>query len=180
MHDSVLVWVGEQIGRSKARLRGARVLEVGSANINGSVRPGIERALAPRSYLGLDIAPGPGVDIVCPGGVEAFPGEDQFDLVVSCEMLEHAERWESAFRAMARLLAPGGVLLLTARGPGFPRHDPPDFWRFTPYDLELAAVACGLVAVLAQQDPQVPGAFLRAVKRRMPRVMCEPGAPPLE
>jgi SAM-dependent methyltransferase len=180
MHDSVLVWVGEQIGWLGPHRRGARVLEVGSADINGSVRPGIERALSPRSYLGLDIAPGPGVDIVCPGGVESFPGEDQFDLVVSCEMLEHAERWEAAFRAMVRLLRPGGVLLLTARGPGFPRHNPPDFWRFTPSDLGRAAVACGLVAVRAQQDPQVPGAFLYAVKQRMPRVMREPGAPPLE
>jgi SAM-dependent methyltransferase len=175
MHQSVMAWVSEQLPSLVTGLR-PRVLEVGSANVNGSVRLLIEKTLQPISYVGLDIAAAPGVDVVCP--VENYPGTDQYDLVVSCEMLEHAADWVSAFRAMARLLKPGGTLLLTCRGPGFPRHNPPDHWRFTPHSLALAAMACGLSVDCSAPDPQVPGAFLRAVKMAMPIVMREPGDVP--
>jgi len=41
----------------------ARTLEIGSLDINGSVRQFFDGG----SYIGLDVAPGHGVDIVCPG-----------------------------------------------------------------------------------------------------------------
>lgn len=164
MHESVLAFAAKVI--QPEDVAGKTVLEVGSANVNGSVRPQIE-AMGPASYLGIDLAPGPGVDEAWEGGVEQFaalkPGP-VFDLVVSCEMLEHAERWESAFRAMADLVAPGGKLVLTCRGPGFPFHNPPDHWRFSPSDLWRASVLVGLWPTIAEWDPQVPGVFLVAEK----------------
>jgi SAM-dependent methyltransferase len=166
MHESVLAFCAKVIGPDD--VAGRSVLEVGSANVNGSVRPQIE-AMGPARYLGLDLAAGPGVDLVCSRGVEEYAmtrvaGQlpPAYDLVVSCEMLEHAERWESAFRAMASLVAPGGALVLTCRGPGFPFHNPPDHWRFTPSDLWRAAILCGLWPVAVAADPQAPGVFLRA------------------
>ena len=39
------------------------MLEVGSLNVNGSIRPMIE-SRGPRSYLGVDVLDGPGVDRV--------------------------------------------------------------------------------------------------------------------
>lgn len=164
MHESVLAFAAEVI--SKEDVAGKSVLEVGSAMINGSVRPQIE-ALDPVRYLGIDLAPGPGVDEADPGGIEHWrptlgKHPAQFGLVVSCEMLEHAERWVSAFRAMAQLVAPGGKLVLTCRGLGFPFHNPPDHWRFEPSDLWRASVLAGLWPVVARQDPQVPGVFLVA------------------
>lgn len=164
MHESVLAFCAKVIGPDD--VAGKRVLEVGSANVNGSVRPQIE-AMGPSSYLGIDLADGPGVDLVVPGGVEAFAVAAQgpmADLVVSCEMLEHAERWEQAFRAMAALVAPGGALVLTCRGPGFPFHNPPDHWRFTPSDLWRAAVLVGLWPTVVESDPQAAGVFMRAEK----------------
>jgi len=151
---------------SRDDVAGKSVLEVGSANVNGSVRPQIE-AMGPASYLGIDLAPGPGVDEVAPRGVEDWrptlgKSPSAFDLVVSCEMLEHAERWQAAFAAMARLVAEGGKLVLTCRGPGFPRHNPPDHWRFTTSDLWHAAIMCDLWPTIVRADPQVPGAFLVA------------------
>lgn len=157
MHESVLAFAAEVI--SKEDVAGKSVLEVGSAMINGSVRPQIE-ALGPKIYTGIDLAPGPGVDVVCP--VENMPQDLEYDLVVSCEMLEHAERWVSAFRRMAQLVAPGGKLVLTCRGLGFPFHNPPDHWRFEPSDLWRASVLAGLWPIMARQDPQVPGVFLVA------------------
>ena len=162
MHESVLKFCSDVIRPED--VEGKSVLEVGSANVNGSVRPQIE-AMGPARYLGLDLAPGPGVDVAYPGGIETYSPEfDQktFDLVVCLEMLEHAERWVSAFRAMAQLVAPGGALVLTCRGLGFPYHNPPDHWRFEPSDLWRAAVLSGLWPTVCQADPQVPGAFIRA------------------
>jgi SAM-dependent methyltransferase len=168
MHASVLKFCSDVIRPED--VAGRTVLEVGSAMINGSVRPQIE-AFGPSRYLGLDLAEGPGVDLVCPNGIEEYSSTriagqlpPLYDLVVSCEMLEHAERWISAFRAMAHLVAPGGALVLTCRGPGFPYHNEPDHWRFEPSDLWRAAVLSGLWPTVCQHDPQVPGVFLRAEK----------------
>lgn len=160
MHDSVLAFCHRIILPSE--VEGKSVLEVGSAYVNGSVRPQIE-ALKPARYVGIDLAAGPGVDVVC--AAEHLPDDLDADLVVSCEMLEHAHDWKAAFARMAR--AARETLVLTARGPGFPYHNPPDYWRFTPSDLWRASMLCGLWPTYVGWDPQVPGVFLKAVRRPM-------------
>lgn len=178
MHESVMSWVQDECLHLP---RGGKVLEVGSRNVNGSIRPIVERLVAPISYMGVDLEGGDGVDLVLPGGIESLPEcRPGYDLVVSCEMLEHAERWEAAFRAMARILAPGGTLLLTCRGPGFARHNcksayEGDYWRFTVDELEAAAICCGLRVRGCVDDWQVPGVFLRAERVSWPSPMPEPG-----
>ena len=165
MHDSVLAFCHRVILPNE--VEGKTVLEVGSAYVNGSVRPQIE-ALLPSRYIGIDLATGPGVDVVC--AAEHLPAELEADLVVSCEMLEHAQDWKAAFRRMAS--AARETLVLTARGPGFPYHNPPDHWRFTPSDLWRASMLCGLWPTYVGWDPQVPGVFLKAVRRDM--LPCQP------
>jgi hypothetical protein len=117
-------------------------------------------AMGPARYVGVDLAPGPNVDVVC--AAEHLPDECLADLVVSCEMLEHAENWKDAFRRMCALA--GETLVLTCRGPGFPFHNPPDHWRFMPSDLAAAARLCGMKPVACEPDPQVPGVFLKAIR----------------
>jgi hypothetical protein len=158
MHASVLEFCKKVIHPDE--VQGKTILEVGSAFVNGSVRPQIE-AMKPARYVGIDLAPGPGVDVVCP--VEHLPADVDADLVVSCEMLEHAQDWKAAFRRMAD--AARSTLVLTARGPGFPYHNPPDHWRFVPSDLWRASLLCGLWPVYVGWDPQVPGVFLKAERR---------------
>ncbi len=72
---------------------GKRVLEVGSLDVNGSARAILE-PLGPSDYTGVDIAHGPGVDVICNSEklVEKF-GAASFDVVVSTEMLEHVQDW---------------------------------------------------------------------------------------
>lgn len=157
MHESVLQFVRNNLYPNE--VKGKTVLEVGSAMINGTVRPLIE-ALGPSSYVGLDLKEGPGVDRV--GAVESLNvATDAADLVVSCEMLEHAENWCEALESMCLLARE--TLILTARGPGFPHHNPPDHWRFRPHDLIRVIEACSLRVVTCVQDPQVPGVFVKAV-----------------
>ena len=160
-HRSVLAFVMTHI--SAEDIAGARVLEVGSLDVNGSPRWLIE-LLAPTSYVGVDIRPGPKVDRICDASeLVATFGAESFDVVVSTEMLEHAEDWRAAVSNMKRVLAPGGLLLITTRSPGFPLHDyPGDHWRFTREDaLEIFADMEELEVV---EDPMAPGILVRARK----------------
>ena len=82
-------------------------------------------------------------------------------------MLEHAGAWRAAVTGIVQVLAPGGVLLLTTRGPGFPYHPhPEDHWRFTVEQMAAIAAACGLDIIRCEPDPDPasPGVFLLAAK----------------
>jgi SAM-dependent methyltransferase len=125
-----------------------RVLEVGSLDVNGSVRTDLGPLAA--SYVGIDIRPGPGVDAVLDVGhvLERF-GPSAFDLVASTEMLEHCPDWAGAVFQMLSVLGDAGLLLLTTRSPGFPLHDHPgDHWRFTAEDVRSLLEPLGHVLEL--------------------------------
>lgn len=165
MHPSAYAFASTALAAED--VKGKRLVEVGSYNYNGTVR-GVYEAMSPASYLGADAQHGPGVDLTCPA--EKLPdvlGDGGAGVVISTEMLEHAEDWRGAMTGMTRLLAPGGLLLLTARGPGFPYHPHPgDHWRFTPDAMDAAAEACGLEVIRCEPDPDPasPGVFLLARK----------------
>lgn len=93
------------------------VLEVGSLNINGSVRPFFENC----AYIGLDVSPGPCVDVVCLGHEYDMP-DGSFDTVISCECFEHNPYWVETFQNMIRLCKPGGLIIMTCATEGRPEH----------------------------------------------------------
>src|SRR5215831_3175403 len=96
-----------------SEMRGKRVLEVGSFDVNGSLRSYVQ-AHAPASYHGTDIRMGPGVDEVCDAiGLISRFGKDSFDLVLSTEMLEHARDWRATIRNIKQVTRPGGTILIT-------------------------------------------------------------------
>lgn len=143
-------------------VRDARILEVGSLDVNGSVRPIIERD-APREYIGVDIAAGPGVNIVCDaqGLVDRF-GAGSFDIVISTELLEHVRDWREAVHQMKMVCKDGGIILVTTRSRGFPYHGfPHDYWRFEIADMREIFADCAIAAL--EPDPQ-RGVMLKAVK----------------
>lgn len=162
MHESVMMFLRTDVLAEE--IRGKSILEVGSQDVNGSPRT-VLLSWKPASYVGIDFSPGKGVDLVV--DVAAIPeyfGERQFDVVVSTEMLEHAQDWRVAVRAMKRVLSPGGLLILTTRGPGFPYHGyPHDYWRFTVAD--FARIFSDMrVETLRPDDPCFPGVLLKAWK----------------
>lgn len=93
-----------------------RVLEVGSQNINGSVRPLFHRCL----YIGIDVGPGDGVDVVASG--HAYKPVGLFDTIISTECAEHDEHWKETMMNCMRLLKPGGAMIFTCAGEGRPEH----------------------------------------------------------
>jgi SAM-dependent methyltransferase len=93
------------------------VLEVGSADINGSIR----NLFTGCDYIGVDVAAGDGVDIVKPGQDLDLP-DASFDVVISCECFEHNQFWRETFLNMVRMLRPGGLCIFTCGGLGRREH----------------------------------------------------------
>lgn len=108
---------------------GRKVLEVGSLNINGSVRDFFRDC----EYIGLDVAPGKNVDVVCEGQKYDAP-DNSFDVVISCEVMEHNPYWLETFQNMVRVCKPGGIIVMTCATIGRPEHGTT---RTTPNDSPL-------------------------------------------
>lgn len=115
MHDEASEFV-----RRYGSLESLSVIEIGSRNINGSAREHFPHA----SWIGLDIRPGEGVDIVT--DAEFYEPEATVDLVICCEVFEHTDRWRQMIGAASRWLNPGGRLLVTCAGPGRHEHSAED------------------------------------------------------
>ncbi len=158
MHESVMAWVKKKVARHG--LAELQTLEIGSANVNGSVRQ-----FFTGPYLGVDLEQGPGVDLVVQPGYIPLP-DASFAVIVSTEALEHDVRPWDTLCECARLLRPGGWLLLTCRGfhqgGCFPFHNPPDRWRFSSDAMRTMTQDAGLNLLELKSDPQVPGWFLLA------------------
>lgn len=140
-----------------------KILEIGSYNVNGSVRFELLKR-NPLSYTGIDMAPGPCVDEICNvyDIVERF-GYNSFDIVISTEMMEHVEDWRLAINNIKRVCKPGGRILITTRSYGFPLHGYPlDYWRFELYDME--DIFSDFINVCVEKDPIDIGVFIGAVK----------------
>lgn len=96
-----------------------RILEIGSRNVNGSVRGLFPKAM---EYVGIDLKPGDGVDVVADGGKWRPADGKTFDLVVSTECLEHTPFAEEICHTAFDVLKPGGVFIVTAAGPNRAEH----------------------------------------------------------
>lgn len=143
-------------------LSGKRVLEVGAYDVNGSVRGAVSR-WQPSEYVGVDVVPGPGVDLTCDvTNLARRLGECSFDVVISTEMLEHVRDWRSAVANLKAVLRPGGDLLLTTRSRGFHFHGyPADFWRFEISDMKVIFEDMSLLA-LESDRAESPGVLVHA------------------
>jgi SAM-dependent methyltransferase len=143
---------------------GKAVLEVGSKEVNGSVKPTVTALGNPASYMGVDIEEGKNVDEIVPieALVEHF-GADRFDVVICTEVLEHVYDWRVAVDNLKRVLKPNGTLIITTRSFGFPYHGYPyDFWRYQPDDLK--AIFGDFHIQFLHYDAQSIGVWMKAKK----------------
>lgn len=96
--------------------------------------------------IGTDVVHSPhgisAVDVIAPA--EHLPFADRvFDVILCTEVLEHALEPTTAMRELARVLKPGGYLLLSVPFI-YPIHEAPyDHWRFTSYGLRHLCQATG-------------------------------------
>lgn len=128
MHDTALS-IGGLVMRTYCPQKGARILDVGSQDMNGSLRD-----VAPKDakYTGLDYEDGKGVDIVLEPGKPWPVDDDHFDLVLATSVLEHDPAFWVTFEAMCRKAKPGGHIYISAPSNGIVHRCPQDYWRFYP------------------------------------------------
>jgi SAM-dependent methyltransferase len=112
------------------------VVELGSQDVNGSLRdhcpPGVH-------YIGLDVIPARGVDLVVDPEGHLPLATDAVDVVVTSSALEHDVCFWETFLELIRILRPGGLLYVNAPSNGVFHRYPVDCWRFYP-DAGLALV----------------------------------------
>lgn len=144
-------------------ITGKRVLEVGSYDMNGSIRPYIE-SNSPKEYIGTDMCEGPGVDLAC--GVEDLVkkfGKESFDLVIVTEVLEHVPNWKKAITNIKSLCKKDGIIFITSPAKGFPYHPcPKDYWRFNKEDFKIIFADCEILMLEEIQKP--PTTMLKCQK----------------
>jgi len=97
--------------------KSATVLEVGSLDINGSVRQFFQDC----NYTGIDLGEGKGVDVVC-NGQDYNANDNTFDTCISCECFEHNPEWVATFNNMYRMTKPNGLIIMSCATTGRPEH----------------------------------------------------------
>ena len=162
MHPTVQEFVERTL--TTEHVAGKKVLEVGSCDVNGSVRPYVE-SLGPKMYHGVDATPGPRVDqVVDCGELSVRVGYAAWDVVITTEMLEHVRDWRACMLELYYSVRPGGLLLITTRSPGFPYHPfPEDYWRYTNAQMRAILDALQLETLVVEDDPEL-GVFALARK----------------
>jgi SAM-dependent methyltransferase len=117
-HPEQLAFFQAVVGRNRGFVAGARVLEIGSYDVNGSIRSVFEGA---GEYVGVDLTQGPGVDLVAYGHQVDHP-DGTYDIAVSGECFEHDPHWRDTFANMVRLARAGGLVVFTCASHGRPEH----------------------------------------------------------
>ena len=111
MHVEANQWV-----QNFATDRTIDVIEIGSLNVNGTIRDLFPNA----RWIGLDRVAGPGVDVVT-DAIDYTPMH-LVDMVISCEAFEHTPNWREVIQRSFDWLKPGGIMIVTAAGLGRQPH----------------------------------------------------------
>lgn len=111
-------------------------------------------------------------------------GAEMFDLALSLDVIQHLPRPHgdrAAMRELARVLAPGGRLLLRTNSRcGYPDVDAPDYHRYTLAEVAALLDECGLVRErlsYVNVAPALALTVLRTLRGRTPQ--SDPGLPSL-
>lgn len=108
------------------------IYEFGSLQVPGQEGFADLRPFFPgKRYVGADMRPGPGVDMIMDLHHLDLPDESA-GTVLSLDTFEHVEYPRKAVEEVHRILQPDGIFIVTSVM-DCPIHDYPyDYWRFTP------------------------------------------------
>jgi SAM-dependent methyltransferase len=94
-------------------------------------------------YVRADIAGGHHVDVVLDGDGSTGQLDNSFDVVLSSQVLEHVANPKRYLEEARRILAPGGLLILSTHGMFLEHGCPDDYYRWTGFGLERIATDAG-------------------------------------
>lgn len=131
------------------------VVEFGSLQVepgqNGDLRP----LFSGRSFVGTDMRPGPGVDRVEDLRRLSF-GDGEVGTALCLDTLEHCEDPPAACRELHRVVAPGGVCVLSSVMLFGIHSYPSDYFRFTPEGMRALLAPFDDVWTVGLGDPAIP------------------------
>lgn len=160
MHQGNREWLAHLKRLYPKHFTGARVLEIGSYNVNGTVRDYFAKA---KHYVGVDQVAGPCVDVVAKATDTVFMRKE-FDTLVYLSVFEHDPKWNEGFVHNLKWVRPGGLIIACWGAEGNQRHAP-EPWALVPVKAMLAKAHRWPVLILAAFfekeffDPGCPGAF---------------------
>ena len=128
----------------------ARVLDIGSFDVNGSYKPIFIRE--GWDYCGVDLASGPNVDLVLESPYRLPLSSRSWDVVISGQAFEHVSFFWLAWLEMVRVVKPGGYIFLIAPSRGPEHRYPEDCWRFYPDGFKALAAWGGVEALSVCTD----------------------------
>ncbi len=106
------------------------IAEIGSQNVNGSIRdikpPNI------KNYIGVDFIQANGVDVVLDDPYHLPFADNSLDCIISSSVFEHSEMFWLVFNEIMRVLKADGLFYLNVPSNGFFHRYPVDCWRFYP------------------------------------------------
>ena len=130
MHSSAYKWIEDSYNTWVEDKKDLNILEIGSLDINGSVRP----IFAERNsmYLGIDPQIGPGVDFVT--DASTFSTGPLFNVIVCAEVFEHTPVWRDIVDRSYENLLEGGIFIATMAGEGRAPHSAIDENPIRPWE----------------------------------------------
>lgn len=155
MHAAAMKGFTENLAALPGSFRHAsplRVLDLGGADVNGTVHATLAGFVELDVLDVLDIQRGAGVTIVGDARRVDWWDGTPYDLVISTEMLEHLSQWGASIEAVRKVLRPGGWFVGTAASIGRRPHgargeyDPPDgewYENVEPSDLATELIDMG-------------------------------------
>ena len=161
-HDSIWTFFINNLTNSDVHAK--KILEIGSYHKYGGIRKLIETYFEPKEYIGADIRPGPGVDVVIPSeDLLTSYGKNSFDLIIATEVIEHIRDYRNFIYTIESLLNTYGLIMLTTRSFGFGYHLAPfDFWRFS--ESKINQIFENMRIDVLEKDSEYPGIFVKAHK----------------
>jgi SAM-dependent methyltransferase len=156
MHENNKKWLTDLKTQYPDSFKDCRVLEIGSRNVNGTVRDFFTNC----EFVGIDMEAGRGVDVV-----DKYPIFDkQFDTLISFNTYEHDFEWKQTLKHNLQWLRKGGMFFASFGSEGNEPHSYP-VWRLIPhtefinYCLELGLTVIDSFFEEERYGPNMKGAF---------------------
>lgn len=157
MRDLVRAMVELAVG--SLDLRGP-VYEFGSLLVEGQqVQANLRNLFPGQAYCGCDMRPGPGVDRVEDLGQLSLP-DGCAQTILCLETLEHVFEARRGVEEMLRVLAPGGVILLSTPLDFRLHNYPDDYWRLTPTCMDRLLAPCAATVIGSVGQEKFPHTVL--------------------
>jgi SAM-dependent methyltransferase len=131
------------------------IVEFGSLQVESGQPNDLRQLFAGRRFIGTDMREGPGVDRVADLRALDF-ADGEVGTALCLDTLEHCEDPRTACRELHRVVADGGLCVISSVMLFGIHGYPNDYWRFTPEGFRLLLAPFDDVWVGGVGDPDIP------------------------